>query len=74
MRVLRNINLRGKDVEFILLSLRGLDYLFISKEDWEELREYGLVCPDFRISVKIEKAIRKDGTGVPLYTKRDVKI
>ena len=27
--------LSGKDVEFILLNILGLDYLFISKKDWK---------------------------------------
>ena len=66
--------LRGRDIEFILLNILNSDYLFISKKDWEELREYGLVRLGYYISVKIEKAIRKDGTEVPLYTKRDIEI
>ena len=66
--------LRGRDIEFILLNILNSDYLFISKKDWEELREYGLVRLGYYISVKIEEAIKKDGTKVPLYTKRDVEI
>jgi len=63
---------RGREIHFILYHLI-VDYLFITKVDWCELREYGLVKKGFIISVRLEKAI-KDGVEIPLYTKRDVEI
>ena len=65
--------LQGKEIEFVLYSILLVDYLFISRSCWEEMfREYGLVLA-FYISVKLEKAIRKDGTEVSLYTMADLK-
>lgn len=65
--------LRGKEIEFVLYPLLSIDYLFISKSCWETLlREYGLVIA-FYISAKLDRAIRKDGTEVSLYTMADLK-
>ena len=68
------VELRGKEIEFVLYPLLADDHLFIAKKDWEEnFREYGLVT-NIYLSVRLEKAVRKDGVEIPLYTKRDVKI
>jgi len=65
--------LQSKEIEFVLYPLLLTDYLFISKRCWEEsFREYGLVLA-FYVSVKLEKAIMKDGTKVNLYTMADLK-
>ena len=64
--------LSNREIKFILYKLLG-DTLFILKEDWEELREYGLVT-NFIVSVRLEKAICKDGKEIPLYSKRDLEI
>jgi hypothetical protein len=64
--------LRDQPIEFVLYTIIGLDYLFISKRDWENLfREYGLVVA-FYISLRLELAIRSDGTEIILYSKKDL--
>ena len=65
--------LKGAKAKFILYTIILNDCLFFSKDFWEILREYGLVKGGFRISVRLEKAI-KEGKEIPLYTKRDVEI
>lgn len=66
-------DLRNETIEFVVYSLLSTDYLFISKNCWEQLfRERGLVL-SFYISVKFDKAVKKDGTEVPLYTIADLK-
>jgi hypothetical protein len=64
---------KDKEIELILYTFVGSDYLFISKKNWKEnFRDYGFVEP-FSLSLKIEKAI-KDSSEIPLYPKRDVTI
>ena len=66
--------LAGKKIEFYLYKMVKEDYLYITLNDWiNYFREYGLV-KTFLLSVKLIKAVKKDGTEIPLYTKRDVKI
>jgi len=66
--------LKGREIELIIFYYLESDYLFITKIDWEEnFREYGLVT-NFRLSVRLNKAIRKDGTEIPLYTKKDIEL
>lgn len=64
---------KDKEIELILYTFMGSDYLFISKKNWKEnFRDYGLVEP-FYLALKIEKAV-KDTIEIPLYPKRDVTI
>ncbi len=64
---------RGIEIDFIIFTLLASDYLFISKSDWEnKFREYGLVIA-FYLTVKLEKAVLKDGTEISLYTKAEFK-
>jgi hypothetical protein len=66
---------KDKEITLILYTYIGLDYLFLSKKDWiEYFREYGLVKGLFWIALKIERAVKKDGAEIPLYTKRDLEI
>jgi hypothetical protein len=66
-------DLKDEEIEFVLYPLLMTDYLFISKSCWEQLfRERGLVLA-FYISAKLENAMKKDGTEVPLYTMVDLK-
>ncbi len=67
--------LQGKEIEFVIYPLLLSDYLFISRNDWEEsFREYGLVLA-FYLTVKLDAAIRKeDETKIDLYTRADLKI
>ncbi len=64
--------LGNQPIEFVLYTIIGLDYLFISKKDWENLfREYGLVV-SFYISLILESAVRSDGNEITLYSKKDL--
>ena len=66
-------DLNGKRVNFILYTVLAVDYLFISKTDWETMfREYGLVNA-FYISARLEKAIQSSGVESDLYTKSDLR-
>jgi len=66
---------KDKEITLILYPYIGLDYLFLSRKDWiEHFRECGLVKGLFRIALKIEKAVKKDGAEIPLYTKRDLEV
>lgn len=66
---------RDKEITLILYPYIGLDYLFLSKKDWiEHFREYGLVGGLFYITLRIEKAITKDGAEIQIYTKRDLEV
>jgi hypothetical protein len=66
---------KDKEITLILYTYMGLDYLFLSKKDWiEHFREYGLVKGLLWITLKIERAIKKDGAEIPLYTKRDLEV
>ncbi|VVB82335.1 Uncharacterised protein [uncultured archaeon] len=47
------------------------DFLFISKDNWPNIRDYGVILGDSFISIKIEK-IKVDGKEILIYPKRDV--
>lgn len=64
---------KDREIELVLYTFMGADYLFISKRDWEEnFRDYGFVEP-FSLSLRIEKAV-KDSSEILLYPKRDVTV
>ncbi|OYT62323.1 hypothetical protein B6U81_01060 [Thermoplasmatales archaeon ex4484_30] len=67
--------LKEKEIKLIFMSGAIYDYLFISREDWEKnFREYGLVEPNFVISLKLIEILYSTGERSKIYTKRDIEI
>ena len=46
----------GANILFVLVTAISNDYLFISKDSWPLLRDYGIVAEDYRLRVKITSA------------------
>ncbi len=65
--------LKGKSLKFILrLGLLGeYDELYISKDSWPLLRDYGILPGEYLLTVKITKAI-VDNKEIEIYPKRDI--
>lgn len=60
-------------VTFILKSANfALDSLYISKESWEKIRDYGILADKNEIIILITHAI-KDGKKIEIYPNRDVQ-
>ena len=64
--------LTSKKIKFILANgSSSRDFLFISKESWEEIRDYGVILDNSYISLKIIKTSLK-GNEVLIYPKRNI--
>ena len=65
----------GEEIDFIVRVgyLGYSDWLYISRDSWPLLRDYGILSEDFIITV-ILKEIRTDGETIPIYPKRDVVV
>jgi hypothetical protein len=61
----------NNQVKFYLYKKGDFDYLYISKENWEEFRDYGLIGL-FKISVSLYALIKKDDKYISIYPKNDV--
>lgn len=70
-----NEQLVGKSIKFVLHSSLGYDHLFISKKNWEEFRDWGLVEPGYILQVRLLTAVKKfDKKEITLYSKVDKTI
>ena len=49
-------NLIGSTITFVIVNVVGIDYLFISRDSWPPLRDYGIVPEDYKLKVKIISA------------------
>jgi hypothetical protein len=68
------INIPVIDAVFLLTPASlGSDSLYISKETWHKLREYGIL-PDKAYITIIISDIEINGTKVKVYSQRDVKL
>ncbi len=65
----------GEGIDFILhLGYIGYgDWLYISRDSWPLLRDYGILPKHFIITVRLEE-IRTDKETIPIYPKRDVVV
>ncbi len=63
----------GEEIDLILrLGYLGYDdWLYISRDSWPLLRDYGILPEHFTITVSL-KEIRTDEETVAIYPKRDV--
>lgn len=62
-------------MEFIVSKGVVFDRLYISKKDWEsDFREYGLVSPGYKLTLRLDEVITHTGGRVKLYSKRDVRL
>jgi len=60
--------------EFLLTPASlGLDSLYISKDSWYKLREYGILPEKFYLTIYITD-IEIDGNKVKVYSQRNVKV
>jgi hypothetical protein len=67
--------LLNKEIKFILGSdwAGDDDLLFISKESWEQLRDYGILPKQCTLKIKLTK-VTFGGATTELYPKRDIQI
>ena len=65
----------GKEIEFVvhLGALGSYDGLYLSRDSWPLLRDYG-IFPDYFMIKVILKEIRSDEETIPIYPKRDVVV
>ena len=64
----------GADVRLVLRPLLSGDYLFLSEETWEMLRDYGVVVPGrYVFKLEIYKAVRETGEEVEIYPRRAMR-
>lgn len=65
--------LAGKSVEFALLTqiLGTEDHLYLTRETWSLLRDYGILPEDYVLRVKLVKA-EYEGKELDIYPKRSV--
>ncbi|CAD6494794.1 MAG: hypothetical protein EMLJLAPB_00952 [Candidatus Argoarchaeum ethanivorans] len=49
-------NLIGSTITFVIVNVVGTDYLFISRDSWPLLRDYGIMPEDYKLRVKIISA------------------
>lgn len=62
-------------VEFVLKDLNSeVDSLYLLKEFWPVLRDYGVLPDEYSVKVEIEKAETKVGEKINIYPKRDVSV
>jgi hypothetical protein len=62
----------GKPITFIVWPFMGTDNLGISKKNWEEFREWGLVESGYALSVSLNEALRAgEEKATVLYSKAD---
>ncbi len=67
-------NIPEIESEFLLTSASlGLDSLYISKDTWHKLREYGILPEKAYLSIYITE-VEINGKKVKVYSQRDVTI
>jgi hypothetical protein len=66
-------DLPGKEISFILkiLSIGTDDYIYMSKESWNNFRDYGIFPSQFKLKVRLNSATF-DTKTIQLFPKRDV--
>jgi hypothetical protein len=64
-----------KGISFILkiLSIGTDDYIFISKESWNNFKDYGIFPSQFKLKVRLDSATF-NGETIQLFPKRDVTV
>lgn len=62
---------KDKQIKFIFYKAGIFDYLYISKENWEDFRDFGLIN-NFNISVSLYALVKRDDKYIQIYPKRDL--
>ncbi|VUT27789.1 MAG: hypothetical protein SYNGOMJ08_00340 [Candidatus Syntrophoarchaeum sp. GoM_oil] len=61
-------NLINSTIIFVIMKVLGTDYLYISRDSWPLLREYGILPDDYKLRVKIISA-RVNEEEIKVYPK-----
>jgi len=66
--------LSGTPISFVLSRVGNTDILYVHKDSWPKLRDYGVVHEGYFMEVELDAVVKPSGERIELYPMRELRV